>query len=54
MGVFTPFFQFYLVKMDVFLHRAFKWKVPPVLLLPDGVLLGPVDPQAKEVVALSS
>ena len=54
MGVFTPFFQFYLVKMDVFLHRAFKWKVPPVLLLPDGVLPGPVHPQAKEVVAVSS
>ena len=54
MGVFTPFFQFYLVKMDVFHHRAFKWKETPVLLRPDGVLLGPVDPQAKEVVALSS
>ena len=53
MGVFTPFFQFYLVKMDVFLHRAFNGRVPPVLLLPDGVLPVPVHPKAKEAVALS-
>ena len=46
-------FQFYLVKMDVFLRRAFNGKVPPVLLLPDGFLPVPVHPQAKEAVALS-
>ena len=39
--------------MDVFLHGAFNGIVPPDLLLPDGVLPGPVHPQAKEAVALS-
>ena len=40
--------------MDIFLHGAFNGIVPPDLLLPDGLLPGPVHPQAKEVVALSS
>ena len=52
-GFKMPQFQLYLVKMDVFLHGAFNGIVPPDLLLPDGVLPGPVHPQAKEVVALS-
>ena len=34
--------------MDVFLHGAFNGEVPLDLLLPDGLLLGPVHPQRKK------
>ena len=34
--------------MDIFLHGAFNGIVPPDLLLPDGLQLGPVHPQRKK------